>query len=65
MSNITNQSINLIITPSDLKILNSALSTYYSTIADVNPIKLKVKDLKDRLLVLTTEQGISSAYIEY
>lgn len=57
--------INLSITPSDLQILNSALSTYYSTRADVNPIKLKVKDLKDRLLVLTTEQGISSAYIEY
>ena len=57
--------INLSITPSDLKILNSALSIYYSTRADVNPIKLKVKDLKDRMLVLTTEQGISPAYIEY
>ena len=65
MSNITNQSINLIITPSDLKILNSALSTYYSTRADVNPIKLKVKDLKDRMLILTTEQGITPTYIEY
>jgi hypothetical protein len=57
--------INLSITPSDLQILNSALSTYYSTRADVNPIKLKVKDLKDRMLILTTEQGITPSYIEY